>query len=69
MPVFDGRPWKNADGVTPQVNSDGIDIDPKREYVYYKALVGRSLYRVRITALIDESLSSEESGTALSAWR
>ena len=62
VPVFDGRPWKNADGVTPQVNTDGIDIDPKREYVYYKALVGRSLYRVRITALIDESLSSQELG-------
>jgi hypothetical protein len=62
VPVFDGRPWKNADGVTPQVHSDGIAIDPKCQYVYYKALVGRSLYRVPISALLDESLSSEQLG-------
>lgn len=56
-PVIGGRPWKFADNTTPQVHSDGIAIDPKREYVYYKALVGRTLYRVPITALLDESLS------------
>lgn len=61
-PVIDGRPWKFADGTTPEVHSDGIAIDPKREYVYYKALVGRSLYRVPISALLDESLSSEALG-------
>jgi sugar lactone lactonase YvrE len=58
-PVIGGRPWKFADNTTPQVHSDGIAIDPKREYVYYKALVGRTLYRVPITALLDESLSPE----------
>jgi sugar lactone lactonase YvrE len=62
-PVIGGRPWKfSSDNTTPQVHSDGIAIDPKREYVYYKALVGRTLYRVPISALLDESLSPEALG-------
>jgi sugar lactone lactonase YvrE len=61
-PVIGGRPWKFADGTTPQVHSDGIAIDPKHEYLYYKALVGRSLYRAPISALLDESLSPEALG-------
>ncbi len=61
-PVIGGRPWKFADNTTPQVHSDGIAIDPKREHVYYKALVGRTLYRVPISALLDESLSPEALG-------
>lgn len=61
-PVIGGRPWKFADNTTPQIHSDGIAIDPKREYLYYKALVGRSLYRVPIAALLDESLSPEALG-------
>lgn len=62
VPVIGGRPWKFADGTVPQVHSDGIAIDPKRELVYYKALVGRTLYRVPIAALLDESLSPEALG-------
>jgi sugar lactone lactonase YvrE len=61
-PNIGGKPWKFADGTTPQVHSDGIAIDPKREYLYYKALTGRTLYRVPITALLDESLSAEALG-------
>lgn len=61
-PVIGGRPWRFADNTTPQVHSDGIAIDPKREFVYYKALVGRTLYRVPIAALLDESLSPEALG-------
>jgi sugar lactone lactonase YvrE len=56
-PVIGGRPWKFADNTTPQVHSDGIAIDPAGKYVYYKALTGRTLYRVSIDALLDESLS------------
>jgi len=56
--VIGGRPWKFADSTTPQVHSDGIAIDPQREFVYYKALTGRNLYRVPVAALLDPSLSS-----------
>ncbi len=61
-PVIGGRPWKFADNTTPQVHSDGIATDPELKYVYYKALTGRTLYRVPIAALIDESLSSAAIG-------
>ncbi len=56
--VIGGRPWTFPNGKTPQVHVDGIAIDPQREHVYYKPLVGRTLYRVPIAALLDESLSS-----------
>jgi hypothetical protein len=61
-PVIGGRPWKFADNTTPQVHSDGIAIDPKHEYVYFKALVGRTLYRVPVSSLLDELLSPEDLG-------
>ncbi len=60
--VIGGRPWTFPNGKTPQVHIDGIAIDPQREHVYYKPLVGRTLYRVPIAALLDESLSSERLG-------
>ena len=56
-PMPGGRPWRFPNGKTPQVHADGIAIDPQKEYVYYKPLVGRTLYRVPIPALLDESLS------------
>ena len=61
-PIIGGRPWKFADGTTPQVHSDGIALDPKLEYLYYKALLGRTLYRVPVAALLDEKLSSQALG-------
>jgi sugar lactone lactonase YvrE len=57
-PVIGGRPWRfSADNTTPQVHTDGIAINPELKYVYYKALTGRSLYRISIAALLDKSLS------------
>lgn len=62
-PAIGGRPWKlSIDGTSPQFHSDGTAIDPKLEYVYYKALTGRTLYRVPISALLDESLSPQDLG-------
>ncbi len=45
-----------------RVHSDGIAMDPDGKYIYYKALVGRILYRVPIKALLDESLTTEQLG-------
>ncbi|MBA3336435.1 MAG: hypothetical protein H0T49_02595, partial [Chloroflexia bacterium] len=61
-PMISGRPWKFPNGKTPHVHADGIAIDPTLEYVYYKPLVGRTLYRVPIAALLDEPLSSAALG-------
>jgi sugar lactone lactonase YvrE len=61
-PVIAGKPWRGADGKTPQVNSDGIALDPKREHLYYQALTGKTLYRVPVAALLDAKLSAEALG-------
>lgn len=55
--VIDGQPVK-----FPPVHSDGIAVDPQFEYVYFKALIGRTIYRVAISALLDPTLSSEGLG-------
>jgi sugar lactone lactonase YvrE len=57
-----GKPWRGADGKTPQINSDGIAIDPKREHLYYQALTGRTLYRIPIAALLDDKLAPDALG-------
>ena len=55
--VIDGTPYK-----FPPVHADGIAIDPEFQHVYYKALVGRTVYRVAVSALLDTSLTAEELG-------
>lgn len=54
-----GKPWRGADGKTPQIHSDSIAIDPKREHLYYQALTGKTLYRIALAALLDEKLAPE----------
>ena len=41
----------------PQIASDGIALDTKNGYLYYHALTGHTLYRIKTSYLIDESLS------------
>jgi sugar lactone lactonase YvrE len=61
--VIGGRSWRfSSNHETPQVHSDGIAIDPRLEHVYYKALTGRTLYRIPVAALLDESLSPQALG-------
>ena len=42
--------------------SNGIALDPARQFIYYKALTGRTLYRIPVNALIDESITSDDLG-------
>ncbi len=44
----------------PQINSDGIALDTLNGYLYYHALTGRTLYRIKTEFLRDEKLSSRE---------
>ena len=41
----------------PQINADGIALDLKNDYLYYHALTGRTLYRIKSQDLRDTSLS------------
>lgn len=43
-----------------QANSDGIEIDKANGYLYYQALVGRTLYRVKLADLENAGLSDAE---------
>jgi sugar lactone lactonase YvrE len=47
-----GQELRDQAGNVPQVHADGIAIDKRGEYLYYHALTGTRLYRVR-TALLD----------------
>jgi sugar lactone lactonase YvrE len=62
VPIVDRRELRyasgNAKGQVPQVNSDGIALDAKRGYLYWQALTGRRLYRIR-TSLLNSPASTE----------
>jgi sugar lactone lactonase YvrE len=45
-----------------QANSDGIEIDKANGYLYYQALVGRTLYRIKLADLENAKLSDAELG-------
>ncbi|MGE5215340.1 MAG: L-dopachrome tautomerase-related protein [Nitrospirota bacterium] len=48
---------KNA---PPQIASDGIALDSKNGYLYYHALTGHTLYRIKTSFLTDEKLSKKD---------
>lgn len=41
----------------PQIASDGIALDTKNGYLYYHALTGHTLYRIKTSYLTDENPS------------
>ncbi|MHA3770034.1 SMP-30/gluconolactonase/LRE family protein [Verrucomicrobiota bacterium sgz303538] len=47
-------------GQTPQIHSDGIALDNEGQYLYFHALTGRTLYRIKTEALRDMDLAPEE---------
>lgn len=44
----------------PQIASDGIALDTKKGYLYYHALTGRTLYRIKTAALTDDKMSKSD---------
>jgi sugar lactone lactonase YvrE len=53
-----------VEGITlrAKINSDGLALDPSREYLYYQALTSHSLYRIKTAWLQDFSLSDLQLG-------
>ncbi|NOU58290.1 L-dopachrome tautomerase-related protein [Marinifilum caeruleilacunae] len=52
--VCDGVKWENS------VHSDGIALSPDKQFLYYIALTGHSLYRISTKVLRDLNLSDEQ---------
>ncbi len=55
--VIDGKPWRMPGGTKPEVHADGIALDPRGEWLYWHALTGKTLWRVRTADLLDASLT------------
>lgn len=62
--VIEGRPWRR-NGASPRIHSDGLALDRSKDYLYYQALTGRDLYRVKTSALLNEKLTAEELSKAV----
>jgi sugar lactone lactonase YvrE len=60
--TIEGKEWLFPGGVKPQIHSDGIALDNNGEYLYYQALTGRHMYRIKTEYLLDNSLSHYELG-------
>jgi len=53
VPMVDGHELRRPDHRIPAFAADGIALDAQGEWLYWQALVGRTLYRVRTSALLD----------------
>ena len=59
--VVDGKALIDQQKKTPpQIASDGIALDVKNGYLYYHALTGHTLYRIKTSFLIDEKLGKRK---------
>ena len=58
--VIEGENWAQPGQNSPKIHSDGIALDKNGEYLYYQALTGRNLYRIKTELLRDESLLESE---------
>ncbi len=51
VPVIEGKELRDTSGQVPKIHADGIALDMGNQSLYYKALVGRTLYRIPTTDL------------------
>ncbi len=54
-----GVEWKQPNGSTPEIHSDGLAISPDKKYLYYQALSSRTMYRIKTEYLLDKSLNED----------
>lgn len=64
-PVIGGREWRFADGTVPQVHADAIALSADKKSLYYKALTGRTLYRLDTIKLRNFSLPDSKLAEAV----
>lgn len=59
---FEGKVLRRTDGRGVEFSADGIALSPDGEWLYWQAIKGKTLYRVRTSALRDASLSADALG-------
>jgi len=59
---FEGKVLRRTDGRGVEFAADGIALSDDGEWLYWQAIKGRTLYRVRTAALQDASISADALG-------
>ncbi|MGI8743274.1 MAG: SMP-30/gluconolactonase/LRE family protein [Bryobacteraceae bacterium] len=62
---INGKSVRDASGKPPSFNSDGIALSADREYLYYQALTGATLYRIKTSVLRDANANPDAVGAAV----
>jgi sugar lactone lactonase YvrE len=57
--IIDGRELKKQ-GQPVAFQSDGIALSPERDYLYYKTITDKKLYRIKTAALLDSTLTGQQ---------
>jgi sugar lactone lactonase YvrE len=63
VPKVEGKElkvWKDGKPETPRVHSDGIALDPAGTWLWWQALTGKRLHRVRVASLLDAAKSEAD---------
>lgn len=60
--IIEGGEVRQPNGEPHRNGLNPITVDPANEWVYYGAMHGTSVYRIRTSDLLDEALSPEELG-------
>ncbi|MFC1481676.1 L-dopachrome tautomerase-related protein [Candidatus Neomarinimicrobiota bacterium] len=65
--IVGGSPLLEADSSAVKIHSDGLALDSRGEYLYYQALTGRHLYRIKTSTLRNAELEQDELELAVEA--
>jgi sugar lactone lactonase YvrE len=63
--TINGKEVMTAEGKKPQFQVDGLALSPDNEYLYYQALMGGTLYRIKTAVLRDPNASKSEQSKAV----
>lgn len=58
--VIDNKDYRKPDGEYPIVHVDGIALTPDKQYLYWRSLTGRSIFKIDVNFLNNASLEPSE---------
>ncbi|MEM6393726.1 MAG: L-dopachrome tautomerase-related protein [Planctomycetota bacterium] len=65
VPEIGAYRWRDLLGRTPQVNVAGVELSPDKQWLYYHALTGRTLYRIPTNLVADPTVSDAKRAAAV----